>query len=79
MEYLIGSKYSRRKLRMIRAIGEMLCFQAKSIILLIHFTVFPFNVSIQKIAGIKLQPWLIGKNFENTTAFRIVSFGSLMK
>ena len=46
--------------------------------LLIDFSIFPFNFSVEEISRIKLQSWLVGKNFENTAAFRIISFSGGM-
>src|SRR3954469_22481330 len=54
----------RGEVRMVDRVGEMLCFEAKASVLLIHDAVMAGERTIQKVARIELDAGLSCQDFE---------------
>src|SRR5262249_48591598 len=68
-------EHSRRELRLIRRIREMLRFQAETIAVVIDFAIFPGNASVQEISAVELNAGFIRQHLQDASRLRIVRLG----
>ena len=64
---------------MIRRIREVLRFEAQRAMAGIRNSPFPLDRAIQKVAGVKLDPGLIGQNLQHAPTARLIDFRCLRK
>ncbi len=53
---------------MIRRVGEVLSFKAKSVPMLVASSPFADVMPIEEISGIELNPWFSGGDFHKTSS-----------
>src|SRR5262249_23295676 len=72
---LAGLENDRGKLRVMDRIREMLCFQAKALVLAINRTALPLDLPVQEVAGVELNPGLRGQNLQDAPRLGIAHAG----